>query len=57
MSPGAALAFLVSGGITSLHAALAVFALIRASIFLWYLALAVLGSLGAGYAFELARAG
>lgn len=41
MSPSAALAFLVSGGITSLYAALAVFALICVPVFVLYLALAV----------------
>lgn len=56
MSPGAALAFLVSGGIISLYAALAVFALVRVPVFVLYLALAVGGSLAAGYAFELAQA-
>ena len=51
MDPGAALAFLVAGGVTSLPAAMAVFALVKRSLFLWYLAVALLGSLavGAGY--------
>ncbi len=53
MTPGAAMAFLVAGGITSLYASVAVFALVRWPVFVWYLALAVLCSGAAGYAFEL----
>lgn len=52
MSPGAAMAFLVSGGITSLYASVAVFALVRLPVFAWYLCLAVGLSAIAGYAFE-----
>ena len=54
MSPGAALAFLVSGGITSAYASVAVFALVRWPVFLGYLGMAILGSIGAGYAYALA---
>ncbi len=56
MSPGAAMAFLVSGGITSAYASVAVFALVRLPVFAWYLALAVIGSLIAGYGFQAALA-
>ncbi len=52
MSEAAALAFLVAGGITSLYASLAVFALVRWPLFLWYLGLAVAGSLLAGYGYQ-----
>ncbi len=52
MAPGAALAFLIAGGVTSLPASMAVFALVRRPIFLWYLALAALGSLAAGFAYQ-----
>jgi uncharacterized membrane protein YraQ (UPF0718 family) len=52
MTPGAAMAFLVAGGITSAYASVAVFALVRLPVFLWYLGLAVLGSALSGYAFE-----
>jgi uncharacterized membrane protein YraQ (UPF0718 family) len=52
MSPGAAMAFLVSGGITSLYASVAVFALVRLPVFTWYLCLAMGLSAIAGYAFE-----
>jgi uncharacterized membrane protein YraQ (UPF0718 family) len=51
MAPGAAMAFLVAGGITSLYASLAVFALVRWPVFLWYLGLAVAGSALGGYAY------
>jgi hypothetical protein len=52
MTPPAALAFLVAGGITSLPAAMAVYALVRPRLFLWYLALALAGSLAVGYAYR-----
>ena len=52
MAPGAALAFLVAGGVTSLPAAMAVFALVRAPVFLWYLAVALTGSLAVGFAYQ-----
>ena len=52
MTPGAAMAFLVSGGVTSAYASVAVFSLVRLPVFIWYLALAVAGSLFAGYGFE-----
>ena len=53
MTPGAALAFMVAGGITSAYASIAVFALVRLPVFLWYLALAVVGSTLAGYGYAL----
>ncbi len=52
MAPGAGLAFLVAGGVTSLPAAIAVFALVRLRVFLLYLALALGGSLLAGLLFQ-----
>ncbi len=54
MAPGAALAFLVAGGVTSLPAAMAVFALVRRPVFVWYLAVALAGSLIAGFAYQAA---
>ncbi|WP_428670237.1 permease [Roseibium sp.] len=53
MSPGAAMAFLVSGGVVSIWGALAIFPVLRLRPFLLYLALAVTGSLLAGYGFGL----
>ncbi len=52
MAPGAALAFLIAGGVTSLPASMAVFALVRRPVFFWYLALAALGSLAAGFTYQ-----
>lgn len=52
MTPGAAMAFLVAGGITSLYASAAVFALVRLPVFFWYLGLAVVCSTLGGYAYE-----
>ncbi|MEE8188383.1 MAG: permease [Kiloniellales bacterium] len=52
MAPGAALAFLIAGGVTSLPAAMAVFALVRAPVFLWYIGIALTGSLAVGYAYQ-----
>lgn len=53
MAPGAGLAFLVAGGVTSLPAALAVWALVRPPVFALYLALALTGSFAAGLLFQL----
>ncbi len=52
MAPGAGLAFLVAGGVTSLPAAIAVFALVKQRVFLLYLAFALSGSLFAGLLFQ-----
>jgi len=54
MAPGAALAFLTAGGVTSLPAAIAVFALVRRPVFLWYLAQALIGSALAGVLYQWA---
>lgn len=51
MSPGAAMAFLVSGGVVSIWGAMAIFPVIRLKPFLLYLALALSGSLASGYIF------
>jgi uncharacterized membrane protein YraQ (UPF0718 family) len=52
MAPGAAMAFLVGGGVTSIPAALAVFGIARGRVFAAYLALATIGALLAGVAFQ-----
>lgn len=52
MSEGAAMAFLISGGVVSIWGALAIAPVLKLKPFLLYLALAVLGSLAAGYIFE-----
>lgn len=52
MSEGAAMAFLVSGGVVSIWGAMAIAPVLKLKPFMLYLLLAVLGSLGAGYVFE-----
>jgi len=48
MAPGAGLAFLVAGGVTSIPAAIAVFALVKRTVFALYIAIALSGSFTAG---------
>jgi uncharacterized membrane protein YraQ (UPF0718 family) len=52
MSPGAALAFLVSGSAVSIWGVLAVVPILRAPTLILFVTLAVFGSAAAGYAFE-----
>ena len=52
LAPGAGLAFMTAGAITSLPAAIAVHALVSRAVFAWYLALAVTGSVAVGYAYQ-----
>jgi hypothetical protein len=52
MSPGAALAFMTAGGVSSIPAAIAVWALVRPPVFAWYLALAGVGALLSGFLFQ-----
>lgn len=52
MSPGAGLAFLVAGGVTSLPAAIAVFALVNRRVFGLYIAFALIGSLSSGLLYQ-----
>lgn len=52
MSPGAAMAFLVSGSVVSIWGAMAIFPILRLKPFLLYLFLAAIGSLASGYLFE-----
>ena len=54
MMPGAALAFLTAGAVTSIPAAMAVYALVRPPVFLWYLAIALTGSLASGFLYQAA---
>lgn len=51
MSEGAAMAFLISGGVVSIWGAMAIAPVLKTKPFLLYLLLAVLGSLAAGYVF------
>lgn len=54
MQPGAGLAFMVAGGITSIPAAMAVFALVKVRLFVLYLLLALVASLASGLIYNLA---
>jgi len=51
MSEGAAMAFLVSGGVVSIWGAMAIAPVLKPKPFMLYLLLAILGSLAAGYVF------
>ncbi len=53
VSPGAGMAFLVAGGITSCPAAIAVYALVRGPVFGLYIFLAAAGGLLAGYGYQV----
>lgn len=55
MDPAVALSFLISGGVSSIPAATAVWALVKPRVFALYLGLAITGSLLAGYAYSLYR--
>ena len=53
LSPGAGMAFLVAGGVTSLPAVLAVWAVASGRVFAAYLSFAFIGALSSGIAFGL----
>lgn len=53
MAPGAALAFLVAGPVTTIPAMVAVRALVKTRLFAIYLGAGIVGSLIAGYAFQM----
>ena len=53
MAPGAGLGFMLAGGVTSIPAAMAVFALVKHRVFAWYVALGLGGSLLMAYAASL----
>ena len=53
MSAGAAMAFLVSGGVVSIWGAMAIFPVLRSKPFALYVSLALAGSLASGWLFEL----
>ena len=52
MAPGAGLAFLVAGGVTSLPAAIAVWALVKPRVFALYVVLSLSGAFAAGLLFQ-----
>lgn len=53
MNPAVGLAFLVAGGVTSIPAMLAVWALVKPRVFVAYLGLAILGALAVGYGYAV----
>lgn len=53
MNPGAGMAFLLAGGVTSIPAAMAVFALVRPRVFALYLSIALTGAFGLGIGYQL----
>jgi len=53
MAQGAGLAFLVAGGVTSLPAAIAVWALVKPRVFVLYIALSLTGAFTAGVLFQI----
>ncbi len=53
MAPGAGMAFLIAGGVTSIPAAIAVWALARPPVFLAYIAFAFIGAISAGISYGL----
>ena len=57
MNEGEPLAFMIAGGVTSIPAAMAVFALVRRQVFVWYVALSLTGSLATGFLYQLAISG
>ena len=54
MMPGAAMSFLIAGSVTSIPAAMAVFALVRLPVFVFYLGLGVIGATLSGIAWQVA---
>lgn len=53
MAPGAGMAFLVAGGVTSIPAAMAVWALARPQVFAAYIGLSLTGAFATGLLFQL----
>ena len=53
MAPGAGMAFLVAGGVTSIPAAMAVWALARPQVFALYIALSLIGAFTSGLLFQI----
>lgn len=53
MAPGAGMAFLVAGGVTSIPAAMAVWALAKPQVFALYIGLSLTGAFVSGLAFQL----
>ena len=52
MTPGAAMAFVTAGAVSSIPAAIAVFALVRRAVFILYLLLGLSGATAVGYLYD-----
>jgi uncharacterized membrane protein YraQ (UPF0718 family) len=52
MTPAAALSFMLAGAMTSIPAAIAVFSLVKRPLFFWYVLLALIGAIAAGWAYQ-----
>lgn len=52
MSPGAGLAFMIAGGVSSIPAMAAVYSLVKLRVFLLYVALGITGAIGIGIIFQ-----
>ena len=57
MTPGAAMAFITAGAVSSIPAAIAVYALVKKSVFLLYLLLGLAGAILSGWAYQLSAVG
>ena len=53
MSPGAAMAFITAGAVSSIPAALAVYALVRKPVFVLYISMGLAGSMAAGFFYQI----
>ena len=54
MTPGAAMAFITAGAVSSIPAAIAVWALVKKRVFLLYLLLGLVGSITSAWIYQLA---
>jgi uncharacterized membrane protein YraQ (UPF0718 family) len=52
MTPPAALSFMLAGAMTSIPAAIAVFSLVKRPLFFWYVLLALIGAIAAGWTYQ-----
>ena len=52
MAPGAAMAFITAGAVSSIPAAIAVFALVKKPVFALYLLLGLVGAMASGWAYQ-----
>lgn len=54
MTPGAAMAFITAGAVSSIPAAIAVYALVKKQVFILYLVLGLVGAMASGWFYQLA---